>query len=44
MLLQNTRTSLGLVNSITVTAEKAILDTNVQHMYLHPFVCHVLTL
>ena len=29
MLLQNTRTSLGLVNSINTTTKRAILDTNV---------------
>lgn len=44
MLLHNTRTSLGLVNGMTITVERAILDTDVQRMYLLPFVCHVLTL
>jgi hypothetical protein len=39
MLLQNTRTSLGLVNGMTVTAERAILDINVQRTYLLPSIC-----
>ena len=29
MLLHNTKTSLGLVNGMTGTAERAILDTDV---------------
>jgi hypothetical protein len=44
MLLHNARTSSGLVNGMTATAERAILDTNVQREYLVPFLCHVLTL
>jgi hypothetical protein len=43
MLLQNTRTSSGLVNGMTATAERAILDTVVQRMYLLPLVCQMLT-
>jgi hypothetical protein len=43
MLLQNTRTSSGLVNGMTATAEKAILDTVMQRMYLLPLVCQMLT-
>jgi hypothetical protein len=38
ILLQNTRTSSGLVNGMTATAERAILDTVMQHMYLFPLV------
>jgi hypothetical protein len=34
MLLQNTNTSSGLVNGMTGTAERAILDTDVQRTYL----------
>jgi hypothetical protein len=44
MLLQNTRTSSGLVNGMTATAERAILDTDVQRTYLLPLLCYVLTL
>ena len=43
MLLQNTRTSSGLVNGMTATAERAILDINVQRTYLLPFICQMLT-
>ena len=43
MLLQNTRTSSGLVNGITATIEKAILDIDMQRTYLLPFLCYVLT-
>jgi hypothetical protein len=44
MLLHNTKTSSGLVNGMTATAERAILDTDVQGTYLLLFLCHVLTL
>jgi hypothetical protein len=44
MLLHNTRTSSGLVNGMTATAERAILDADVQRTYLLPFIYHVLTL
>ncbi|KAH6668288.1 hypothetical protein B0J14DRAFT_547600 [Halenospora varia] len=40
MLLQNTRTSSGLVNGMTATAERAILDIDVQRTYLLPFIDH----
>ena len=38
MLLQNTRTSSSLVNSITATAERAILDVNMQYKCLLLFI------
>jgi hypothetical protein len=44
MLLQNTRTSSGLVNGMTGTAERAILDADVQGAYMIPFIYRVLTL
>jgi hypothetical protein len=44
MLLQNTRTSSGLVNGMTGTAERAILDTDVQGIHILPLIYHVLTL
>jgi hypothetical protein len=44
MLLQNSRTSSGLVNGMTATAERVILDTDMQRTYLLPLLCHVLTL
>ena len=44
ILLYNTRTSSGLVNGMTGTAERAILNTDVQGTYLLTFICHVLTL
>ena len=36
ILLHNTITSLGLVNSITITVERAILDIDVLRAYLLP--------
>ncbi len=36
ILLQNTRTSSGLVNGMTATTQRAILDTDVQRTYLLP--------
>jgi hypothetical protein len=44
MLLHNTKTSSGLVNGMTGTAERAILDTDVQGTSLLPFTHPVLTL
>ena len=41
MLLQNTKTSSGLVNGMTAAAERAILDLNVQGKCLLPFWPHV---
>ena len=44
MLLYNTKTSSSLVNSITATTKKAILNINVQGIYLLLFLYYVLTL
>lgn len=44
MLLQNTKTSSGLVNGMTATAERAILDTDIQRMYQPPFANYMLTI
>lgn len=43
MLLHNTKTSSGLVNGMTGTAERAILDTDVQGTSLVPFIRPLLT-
>jgi len=44
MLLHNTKTSSGLVNGMTGTAERAILDTDVQGISLLPLKRPVLSL
>ena len=37
MLLQNTKTSSSLVNSMTAITERVILDVNIQYKYLPLF-------
>lgn len=44
MLLRNTRTSSGLVNGMTATAEKVILDASVHRKSRLPLICNVLIL
>ena len=43
MLLHNAKTSSGLVNGMTGTAERAILDTDVQGSHRRLLLCYVLT-
>ena len=44
ILLENAKTSSGLVNSMTATVERAILDADVQRKHPLPFVYHILIL